>query len=401
MRRRTTIALKLTRLAVLWLCSASPACHLEVPADNPFARALDEAPSRMTDWPQDAPKTRALLAKYQPRLFVAPDSYKPMDFYRDYLPRCALRYVGSATHEPVTRERLAAVHREMGWYLDFEQDSEATLAMDVPAVHPTFYGRVCETSIELPHASIPLIFLKYSAVYPLSGLPDTLGTLKELGIWMIADRNGFHELDIHGAITVILHAETHEPFGLLIAQHNYQRAMLAGVDFPWPEDDRVMIAVGRLSNEPYLHLPGMRERLVRTVGDPFDLAWLLGRSDDTPIGGAYDRVPSPEDGALEVEMALELLPLDDPLYRAWIPLGERKKIWGIASIWYMQGPPGMDYYTLPELKDFGDLFTYWHIDPADETFWSLAEANLTSFDSYDMAPLLEHQRRRLAEVLGP
>lgn len=91
-------------------------------------------------------------------------------------------------------------------------------------------------------------------------------------------------------------------------------------------------------------------RFERTVGNPMHIAYLFGATNKTPLGAGMDKVYSIKGGAKEVPTNLALLPLDDPLYRAWIPLGNIEKIWGFWETWYRRGPPGIDFYTLGEIK---------------------------------------------------
>ncbi len=268
------------------------------------------------------------------------------------------------------------------------------------SVKPTFFGRIYQDTLELGTTSIPLLFLKYSPVYPYSGLPARLVWWKALGVAMIGSQQGFHELDIHGAIHVVLRADTLEPFGVLLAQHNHHRSYLTPVDFPWPADNRVRVAVAAMSNEPYLILPGHTEHYTRTIGNPFDLAYLFGHTDEPPTSSAFDRVPDPDgDSAVEVVMNLDLLPLDDPLYTSQILLGERKETWGFWYVREMSGPLGMDFYTIPALKNLADLMAFWYVDPDDETFFKLAREHMRSFQELNVAPILTHQRARLRDRL--
>ena len=95
-----------------------------------------------------------------------------------------------------------------------------------------------------------------------------------------------------------------------------------------------------------------------------------------------------------------LLSLDDPLYTAWIPLGNIEKIWGFWETWYRRGPPGIDFYTLGALKNLADLSAFWFIDPTDKDFFRLVEKDFDDLENYDLVPALAHQRRRLATSLA-
>jgi hypothetical protein len=129
------------------------------------------------------------------------------------------------------------------------------------------------------------------------------------------------------------------------------------------------------------------------------IEYLFGLSDRVPIDGGMDKVFSPDAGAREVSLQMELLPTDDALYTAWIPLGDRIKVFGFWETWYMRGPPGIDFYTLGPLKNLGDLMAFWFIDPKDRKFFELVKEHIRSIDDYNFQPILAHQKERLFPVL--
>jgi len=72
-------------------------------------------------------------------------------------------------------------------------------------------------------------------------------------------------------------------------------------------------------------------RLERTVGNPMHIAYLFGVTDKAPLGAGLDKVFSKKGGAREVPVELVLLPLNDPLYTAWIPMGNIEKTGGFGK----------------------------------------------------------------------
>ena len=266
-------------------------------------------------------------------------------------------------------------------------------------MHPEIYGRIYSDNLISGDLKIPLIFLKYSPVFPYSGLPAGIRGIKRLGSYLVGNPHGWHELDIHGAIHIVLDGYTHQPLVVLLAQHNHHRIYLAGKDFKWPDDNRISISFSQYSNEPYLLKDHSLYRLERTVGNPMNIAYLFGVTDKAPLGAGLDKIFSKKGGAREVSSKLVLLPLTDPLYKAWIPLGNIEKIWGIWKTWYRRGPPGIDFYTIGSLKNLADLTAFWFIDPNDQLFFTLLEENFRSFDDYDLTEVLIHQRHRLAKAL--
>ncbi len=116
-----------------------------------------------------------------------------------------------------------------------------------------------------------LIFLKYTLVFPYSGLPSATSQLKLAGSNIIGDPLAWHELDIHGAIHVVLEEETMTPVGIILAQHNHHRVHVVNDDLEWPADNQVSIAFGKYSNEPYLADLNGDSRIERTVGNPMEM----------------------------------------------------------------------------------------------------------------------------------
>jgi len=368
-----------------------------------YIRSFVKYPNRMIEWDQDNLATRRLLERYKPRIYIAPGSYIPMNFYQDYLPNCRIRSVkakGGIQEIRSNRRNLKKIAYNTDTYLDYSLFSEHALALTIKDLQPTIYGRVYTDTLSTGDTSVSLIFLKYSLVYPFSGLPSKIGLLRGIASSLIGDQKGWHELDIHGAIHIVLNRETNAPIGLVLAQHNHHRVFLAGKDFQWPDNDRVSISVAQYSNEPYVLPSGASNRLEPASGNPLNVDFLFGESDKVPFNGGYDKIFSIEGGAIEIPTALELLSLDDPLYTAWIPLGDRRKIFGMWETWYMRGPPGIDFYTFPELKNMADLMAFWFIEPSDKTFFTLIKEYVHSFSEYNLIPVLKYQKMRFLNGLG-
>ena len=377
-------------------------CSGGIDSEMAFIKDVVSSPSRMENWSQESPNTLQLLKKFRPRIFVAPNSYIPISFYQDYLLQCVVRQRKNprTTHyQQVSRPLLQDIQFSPSLYLDYRVSAKAARRFDIKDVHPEIYGRIYKDVLSTDKLNIPLIFLKYSLIFPHSGLPTKIGSLKRLGSHLIGDPHGWHELDIHGAIHIILEGNTHKPLGVVLAQHNHYRIYLAGKDFKWPDDNRVSICFSQYSNEPYLMKDNAPYRLERTVGNPMHIAYLFGVTDKAPLGAGLDKVFTKKGGAREVFVELVLLPLNDPLYTAWIPMGNIEKIWGFWETWYRRGPPGIDFYTMGSLKNLADLTAFWFIDPKDQRFFALLEENFRDFEEYDLIPALIHQRQRLATAL--
>jgi len=344
---------------------------------------------------QEDPMTMELLERFKPRIYIAKGSYMPMNFYEDYVQDTTLKKSGRIDEiisTEVSKEELYELKESAEYYLDYDIDYKRALSFDETDINPTIYGRIYRSSIDNGEESISLLFLKYNLVYPYSGLPENTSALKKLGSRIIGNPLAWHELDIHGAIHVVVREDDLNPLGVILAQHNHHRVYLKDKDFDWPEDSRVKIAISKYSNEPYL---GFEEgRSERVIGNPMEIEYLFGATDKQPLTGGMDYIPDIKDGSDEVDVSLELLSLDDPLYTSYMAFGDRKKLLGFYRLWYLDGPPGMDYYTMPQLKNMNDLMTFWYIDPQDEEFFNLYNENVKSFTEFHIEDILEYQKER-------
>ncbi len=322
-----------------------------------------------------------------------------MDFYENYVAHSTLRKRNEEDKDvlvqsEVTKEDLLTYVDKSEYYIDFQQPYKELLkeSEETEAITPKVYGRVYRSALKREDEVIPLLFLKYSYAYPYSGLPEGTAWWKKAGASIIGNTMTWHELDIHGAVHVVINEETMKPVGVILAQHNHHRVYLESHDFEWPEDNQMEIVVAKYSNEPYLVTDG-EERYERVVGNPMDMEFLYGMSDKEPITAGYDCVPSIDDTYL-VENELVQLPLDDPLYKATMGLGDRKRLLGFRT-WFMDGPPGMDFYAMPALLDLSNTFAFWYIDPEDEEYKKLYDKSELSFMNMEIDALLDYQTKQM------
>ena len=401
----------LTRHMCYCICAAMMAlgvmaCESNSDQEMSFVDSVRAFSDGMEYFDQDAPETRQLLMRFLPRIFVAADSLAPLDFYAEYLPD-TVASIGDTVDivgdpRTVTPRYLRAIADIPGAYLDYQPDFEQ--AMHTRNYNPPLYGRIYGATFSYAGKNIDLLFLKYNAVFAYSGLPAGISKSKQFAANLIGNSKEWHELDIHGAIHVILSRQDLRPVGVLLAQHNHHRLYMRGRDFEWPLDNRVAVSYSSLSNEPYLiaqyaDIPNTPSVVERTVGNPFHVDFLFNRSDKEPFSAGYDVIVLPAGGAQELSPTLALIPLDDPLYTASISLGARRKLLGIFELFYLNGPPGMDYYTLPPLSNLVDLATFWNVDPQDERFFLLSQRHMSDFSSADVQPILEHQYPRFYAML--
>lgn len=347
---------------------------------------------------------QALLEKFRPRIYVAPGGLLPIDFYRDYLPNAVVKDdSGTIIEEKPDRQYLKNIERNYGYYLDYQGKHLSTTMVDLSNYTGTVYGRLYREEMKPPagHTDAPprhYLILKYSAVFTASGLPAKLPWYKDLGAALAGDADVWHELDIHGAIQILVNEESRRPEILLLAQHNHFRAYVLGRDIPWGADSEIVICYAQRSNEPY---PCPTEAAVsehRTVGNPGNFGYVL--ADETALwDGSEDVVFGEAAGAEEVRYELKFLPSRDPLYVSWIPLGDKMKILGLFDSFYREGPPGMDMNTFPELKRYTDLANFWYFREGDVEAAKLFKETIDGFHLGDTAPLLDYHGNKLWQAL--
>lgn len=318
------------------------------------------------------PKTedRELLVRFRPRFILPPGSIRPIGFYEDYLPYTVLRrYSDKAVlEEKVSREELRRQQDNTQVYLEYRPERGKK---PIKAGGPVVFGRVYRERVPFPGERagetrrLDLTFLKYNLVFPVSGLPAGLNRLagsilKGAGL----DPRDWHQLDNFVAAHIVLDGRG-KPIAVLLAQHNHHRAYLAGRDIALPADGRFVFDVALRSNELY---PGsdpgipVRHRVVRWS---LYLNYLLSGK-DRPLLSADDITYGRRAGGREVVYDLEFPSPCDPFYTAKIMLGTPRPFFGFDI--GRDGPPGSDYYTVPELLPMGNLlkFSYLHDGDPDD-----------------------------------
>ena len=313
---------------------------------------------------------RELLMRFRPRFILPPGSIRPIGFYEDYLPYSVLRRFSdkAVVEEKVSREQLRRQQDNTQVYLEYrpERGKKPTKAGG-----PAVFGRVYRERVPFPGDNgegtryLDLTFLKYNLVFPVSGLPAGLNRLagsilKGAGL----DPGDWHQLDNFVAAHIVLDGRG-KPIAALLAQHNHHRVYLAGRDIALPADGRFVFDVALRSNELY---PGsdsgnpVRHRVVRWS---LYLNYLLSGK-DRPLLSADDITYGRRAGGREVVYDLGFPSPCDPFYTAKIMLGPPRPFFGFDI--GRDGPPGSDYYTVPELLPLGNLlkFSYLHDGDPDD-----------------------------------
>lgn len=362
---------------------------------------MESQAREMINLDQNDKAVTLLLNKYKPRIYIDGQSYFPMDFYNDYIENVSVKKVGyviDRVQDGYDEWSLEELSQAGDLYLDYRVEYDEVLGK-IPDYDIPIYGRAYESILDLPGEEKTFIVLKYNVVFPYSGLPYKISNTQKLLATFIGDRMAWHELDIHGAIHVVLEKETMKPVSVLLNQHNHHRSFDIGDDFAWPDDNRVKIVYSTYSNEPYLLLED-NERYERTVGMPSDSAFLLGVEDQQPLMGGFDYL-APMEKLVEVPLTVEQLSLDDPLYTTRMNLGDRYKILGLYRIFFMDGPPGMDHYTMPRLNNLADLTAFWLIDLDSEYLEMYGRSKISFFNPEIEDLLLLQQKRYLERIKTP
>ncbi len=348
---------------------------------------------------------QTLLEKFRPRIYVAPGGLLPIDFYQDYLPNTLVRDANNAIMNATPDRRyLKSIERNYGYYLDYQGAHKTTTAVDLSNYSGTLYGRLYREEMSAPQANPGLaskhyLILKYSAVFSASGLPANLPWYKGLGATLAGDTDVWHELDIHGAIHILVNEATQLPEILLLAQHNHFRAYVIGKDIPsWGVDRKVSVCFAQRSNEPYPCPTNSTVNRHRTVGNPGNFSFVL-TGENALWDGSEDVVYGKQAGAQEITYTLKFLPSRDPLYVSWIPLGDKLKILGLFPTFYREGPPGMDMNTFPALKKYTDLAKFWYFREGDTKAAQIMKETINGFNLGNTAPLLQHHGTALWQSL--
>ncbi len=344
----------------------------------------------------------ALLKRFKPEIFVAPDGLVPVDFYKFYLPDTVVRDICNnrrIVKKSPTREFLKSIERNRCYYLDYT--GPPFPCKECSSYIATGYGRVfrevasfrvSDTDIK----EIPIIVLKYSFAFPYSGLPASLGLLREAAVRIVADPERWHELDIHGAIHIILNKAL-KPMVLLLAQHNHFRSYVIGRDITPSKDGRISICFAERSNEPYPCPEGKSPIYYRAIGNPAYISYVIDGS-SKPVFSGQDKVYGHDSGGVRIRYRLSFLPDKDPLYVSWIPLGDRQSVPFLGEF-YRKGPPGMDLNTWPELKRYGDIMQFWYLKDGSHEDARFMKDSMSSFFDVDFDRVLKRNGGRLYNLL--
>lgn len=296
-----------------------------------------------------SPSEKALLQRFKPRFYIAPESDAPIDFYRDYIGSGVL-YDGASKIISETVSAQTLNEHKYDPTIVFRHHPRET------SHQPRVFGRVDYDTLsilvnqdEIRHK---LTYLTYHLVFAHSGLPAALPKWQSLLLGTFVSITDWHQLDHYTAVTIALD-EQQQPIAVTLQQHNGLRTYLLGESLHWPDDDHVKIDVAQRSNELYPHSPQKTRHRAVSFPNRKGLRYLL--SGENPPFIAADDITH---GVLEVDYLLDYLPHNDAFYVFYGYLGERRLLPG------RDGPPGAEYNTLPQFKDksMQMISGYWRPD---------------------------------------
>ncbi len=353
---------------------------------------------------------KELLRRFSPRLILPPGGRYPTDFYRDYLPYTLLRrYKDNAViKDEVTQADLQAYQEDTSVYLDLDKKRFLTAGLDqrvgedkggpFDRRRPVVYGRVYREKVELldeksdPHI-YDFIFLKYNVVFAISGLPAELPWGLRTLLWLAGlDPDDWHELDNFVAVHVVLD-DKERPVAIMLAQHNHHRSYLVGKDIPLPEDGHIPFNGALRSNEIYQASDAPNPVRHRVAPWSIYMKYLLS-GEDPPFTRGEDVTYGVKAGGIEVKYDLTFLSPCDPFYMAKIMLGEPRPFFGRYI--GRDGPPGADYYNIPELLPLGSILksSYLH-DGVPEDINFAESAIDVKGKKMDIKKMLDYGGRKL------
>lgn len=229
-------------------------------------------------------------------------------------------------------------------------------------------------------------------VFPYSGLPANTSKFKLAISSIIGNKKAWHELDIHGAYHLIIDEETMKAVGILLNQHNYHHSFVLGKDFILPDNGKIKLAISKYSNEPYLWKE--KAETIRTSGSPFKgINYIYHKTNYGGLNSGLDYLGNKKEME-EINPILVTLKPNNPLYTSHMLLGDKKKIFGFIPSWYLVGPPGMDFYSHPAMKNLSDLFCFWHINPHDDIFLKKISKFNNDFKKINFGTLIGDQNKK-------
>ena len=356
---------------------------------QPFFAPIDRAYSQLQE-ETDPDRARALLRRFQPRVFLSSRTPRPLDFHRDVVPNFVYRDVRQRWDPWKPFQAGGLAQHARSWFIQIGFAADPVLRSSQLVA----YGRVFYDTLELLPGGQPeqLTILKYNFVFPHSGLPARLPGWRRL-VALLGNPRRWHWLDIHGAFSLVLDARQRH-LAILLSQHNHHRTYLLSTQSR-PAGDSPGIVFSLYSHEPYLYSDSPQGRWEPAIASAHDFAFLL-RQQEVPREAGYDYVPGHAE-VRQVDYSSLYLPPTDPLYTAQIPLGPAFRLLGMLPHGSREAPPGTNYATWPQLLPYRTALPFWYMHQPEDRLLSLLQATLEDFDAHYPRLLEYNLRRRLQQ----
>lgn len=279
-----------------------------------------------------------LLKNYRPRIYLAKNQTRFIDFYTDYIAQGELYKQGELISATVDQ-------RLLNQYRDDPEAEFRHIPAQKTATTPVVYGRVDYDTLNHNKQSYPLTFLTYNLVFAHSGIIKGLAGWQNQLLKTTGLHTDWHQLDHYVGLTIVLHENA--PLAAILQQHNYQTTYLLNqqnrYSLPLPADQRLLVDVALQSNEVYPHNAGLKQH----PGVSFitaDNIEFIGTGENKPLMAGFDVTH----GEQEQAYTLKFLSPSDAFYTFKGRLGEKRSLPG------RDGPPGANYVTLPGLMPWAN-----------------------------------------------
>jgi len=365
-----------------------------------------------TPQPPPAEKDLELLQRFRPRFILPPGGSYPIDFYRDYLPYTVMRsWPGEKVVALTVNRGLLLKHRlDHGVYLHFDTSRYRSDGMDRtwsedepvpgPGRVPVVYGRIYRDEVSFPIGDggvekHDLTFLKYNTLFATSGLPADLSFWSRFLLGLTGfDREDWHALDNFVAAHIVLD-EKEDPIAVVLAQHNHHRTYMIGKDIPRKADGRFAFDIALRSNEIYPASDASAPVNHRVIRWNLYLDYLLS-GENGPFLKGSDVTWGRNAGGGGFDYELRALSPCDPLYTSEMLLGQPRPF--LEMYLGRDGPPGSDYYNVPELLPMGNMLKFAYLHDGDpEDIALVRDAIDRRAKKVDLGKIMEHGGRRFLE----
>jgi hypothetical protein len=208
------------------------------------------------------------------------------------------------------------------------------------------------------------------------------------------DSEKWHRFDVH--TSVILGVDEQQTARTLtIMQHNHQRTWIIGKDLP--AELPVKLAVAFRSNEIYPDDGSAAIQRHRVVTSLLDWEYLFD-AEKRPWLWAEDLVAGVGMGAQAMQMVPEFPAPDHPLASFPGLLAPPRRILG--QYVGRDGPPGYDFYALPEFLAMPDITAMGYWQPGNQSQWLAIKTHLDGFKNSNWAAIRERLRIDLVKALS-